>query len=150
MRGHLDPGPIAERAVELFVEESYNCAEGVVAAFSEARGEAPGALARAVTGFAGGIGSLGHVCGALAGALVVLGRESAERNVSSGAVREGARDLYLAFEQRFGTASCRALTHQECGAANGAPCELGVCGKYLRFAVEKVIELIEVSALPRA
>lgn len=145
-----DPVRVADAAVHNFVEDSYNCAEAVVAAFSAARGEPPRTLTPLVTGFGGGIGSLGHVCGAITGALVVLGREAAEAGAARPAVRAAAAELYASFERRFGTTSCHALTQHDCNAAGGAPYDVRHCAKYLRHAVETTARLVDAAAAQRA
>jgi C_GCAxxG_C_C family probable redox protein len=123
---------IAQRCVHDFVDAPYNCAEAVVAAFSEARGEDPRALTPMVTGFGGGVGSLGHMCGAISGGLVVLGRRAGELGLKKPQVRAMARGLYEGFEKSFGTTSCHALTAHDCEAAAGAPYDIRNCAKYLR------------------
>jgi C_GCAxxG_C_C family probable redox protein len=128
----VDPEKVAERAEHNFVADSYNCAEAVVAAFSEARGEAPRALTALVSGFGGGVGGLGHMCGAISGGLVVLGRAAGEMGLDRATTRGMARELHETFEQAFGETSCRALTAHDCEAGNGAPFDVRQCGKYLR------------------
>ncbi len=129
----VDPERVAERAEHNFVADSYNCAEAVVAAFSEARGEAPRALTALVSGFGGGVGGLGHMCGAISGGLVVLGRAAGEMGLDRATTRGMARELLETFERAFGETSCRALTAHDCEAANGAPFDVRQCGKYLRL-----------------
>lgn len=132
----LDGARIGEDAAQRFVHGSYNCAEAVVAAFSEARGEAPRTLTPLVTCFGGGVGSLGHMCGAISGALVVLGREASERGLPRPEVRALAQELHRSFERQFGTTACRELTRHDCEAGGGAPFDLRSCGKYIQHCVE--------------
>lgn len=61
-----------QKAVQLF-GEGFNCAQALLAAFAEDLGmDVPTAL-KVASGFGGGIGRTGEVCGALTGAVMVLG-----------------------------------------------------------------------------
>jgi C_GCAxxG_C_C family probable redox protein len=128
----IDPTAVAEQAAHNFVEDSYNCAEAVVAAFSVARGEAPRSLTGLVSGFGGGVGGLGRMCGAVAGGLVVLGREAAELGLDRAAVRSLSRDLHEQFERTFGSTACSVLSAHDCEDGSAAPFDLRRCGAYLR------------------
>jgi C_GCAxxG_C_C family probable redox protein len=135
------PDVIAARAVHNFVEDSFNCAEGIVAALSEAEGLPPRALTTLATPFGGGIGSLGHVCGALTGGLMMLGKRAGDAEVPRSEVRRRAQELYRRFEEQFGTVDCRTLTAHDCNAAGGAAYDLRSCAKYLRLVTDTVLEL---------
>lgn len=137
----LDPERIAGDAIAKFVDDSYNCAEAVVAAFSEARGEPPRTLTPLVSPFGGGVGSLGHMCGAISGALVVLGRRAGELGLGTREIRSMARDLHESFERRFETTACRELTRHEC--ESGKPFDLRHCGQYLRHVVATTVASLE-------
>lgn len=137
----LDPERIAGDAIAKFVDDSYNCAEAVVAAFSEARGEPPHTLTPLVSPFGGGVGSLGHMCGAISGALVVLGRRAGELRLGKREIRSMVQDLHGSFERRFGTTSCRELTRHEC--ESGAPFDLRHCGKYIGHVVATTVASLE-------
>lgn len=128
--------PPAEKAVHNFVHDSFNCAEGVVAAVSEADGLEPRALTALATPFGGGIGSLGHVCGAITGALMMIGKHAALEGASRAETRRRAQVLYQRFESTFGATDCRTLTAHDCNAAGGAPYDIRNCAKYLRLATE--------------
>jgi C_GCAxxG_C_C family probable redox protein len=139
------PAGVAEASARNFVEDSYNCAEAVVAAFSAARGEDPRALTPLVTGFGGGVGSLGHMCGAISGGLVVLGRRAGELGLPKAEVRAMAQELHGTFEAAFGTTECRELTRHDCEAAGGAPFDLRQCGKYLRLVADRAETLLDAA-----
>ena len=146
-QGTIDVG---EEAARKFVEEPFNCAEGIVAAFSEARGESTRAFTALATPFGGGVGSLGHMCGAISGGLMVLGRRGGELCLPRPTIRGMAQELYQDFEETFGTTSCRDLTRHDCQAAGGAPYDLRQCAKYLRFVADKTTELVARSEAPRS
>ena len=61
-----------ERARQLFKEGS-NCAQSVAVAYADVLGMEEKAAAKMVSSFGGGMGRLREVCGAVSGALMVLG-----------------------------------------------------------------------------
>lgn len=54
-------------------KEGYNCAQAVILAFGDLTGLDPTTAARLVSSFGGGMGRMREVCGAVSGALAVLG-----------------------------------------------------------------------------
>ena len=86
-----------ERAVELFVE-GYNCAQAVAAAFGDLTGLDEKTAARMASCFGGGMGRMREVCGAVSGALMVLGiaegysepKDTAAKSIHYARVREFA------------------------------------------------------------
>lgn len=62
----------AELARKLFVK-GYNCAQAVACAFCEELNMDEATVARMVSSFGGGMGKMREVCGAVSGALFVLG-----------------------------------------------------------------------------
>lgn len=133
---------IAQKAVYNFVEDSYNCAEGVVAAFSEAMGINPKTYTSLAMPFGGGIGSLGHMCGAISGGLMMLGILAQQKGLKKPQIRELAQKLYQGFAEEFGTVNCHTLTHHDCNDEQGAPFDIKNCAPYLEYVVYKVNELL--------
>ncbi len=98
-------------------KEGYNCAQSVVAAFAPEISLETGLdsqrLTAAVSGFGGGMGRMREVCGAVSGAVAVLGfltgysdpNDSAAKKEMYGRVRE----LMNAFKDRNGSCICREL-----------------------------------------
>jgi len=62
-----------ERAVELMMVKRLYCSQAVLAAGQQRLGRMDGEVVRAMGAFGGGLGGNGEVCGAVAGALAVLG-----------------------------------------------------------------------------
>ena len=102
-----------------------NCAESVFeAVLSQIDTGLPPATLCVMTGFGGGGGLFGDTCGALVGAMAVLGAVYGRREVPADAkaAREelhGNPGLYRLFnrlpnefKQRFGSTQCRLLTSQ--------------------------------------
>ena len=61
------------KAKHLFVKEKYNCAQAVACAFCQETGIPEEQLRALAASFGGGMGRLREVCGAVSGALLVLG-----------------------------------------------------------------------------
>ncbi|MDD2421362.1 MAG: C-GCAxxG-C-C family protein [Heliobacteriaceae bacterium] len=95
-----------------YFKNGANCAEAILLTFREASGTAlPPEIMQIATGFGGGIGHAGCVCGALSGAIMVLGlykgRTSlaGDRNVAY----ELAQEFHDRFKTTFGATCCRQL-----------------------------------------
>ena len=102
----------AKQAAGQNFREGFNCAEAVVHAFRDILN--PGLsddAVRMASGFGGGLGHAGCLCGALTGATMVLGmlqgrvspRESREPVYAS------AREFHDRFREKFGATCCRVL-----------------------------------------
>lgn len=72
LRKETNPMDHAQEARRLFME-GYNCAQAVACAFCDLTGLEVAAAARMASSFGGGMGRLREVCGAVSGALLVLG-----------------------------------------------------------------------------
>jgi C_GCAxxG_C_C family probable redox protein len=101
---------ISEKAVNNFVNDSYNCAEAIMAAVSESKGIGKNTFTSFATGFGGGIGSKGHICGALTGGLMALGWIAKDKGLQKPVIREMSGKLYDGFEAGFGSTLCSVLT----------------------------------------
>ncbi|MCR4565661.1 MAG: C-GCAxxG-C-C family protein, partial [Bacteroidales bacterium] len=56
-----------------YFREGYNCAQSVALAFSDVIGEDPERIAKALSGFGGGMARLREVCGCVSGMAFVAG-----------------------------------------------------------------------------
>ena len=94
----------------------YNCAESVLLTVSKHTGQivqdSHSCIPRIVTGFGGGVGRNGDICGALTGAIasisLVLGRDNSGQ--SRDPCYEAADRFYNEFVETFGSSQCRKLT----------------------------------------
>jgi len=102
----------ARIARENFIK-GYNCAQAVACAFSEEMGIDEATTAKMISSFGGGMGKLREVCGAVSGALFVLGtlqgysdpEADAEKSQHYARVQEFARR----FKEEHETIICREL-----------------------------------------
>ena len=94
-------------------KSGYNCAQAVACAFSEELGIDEPTLARMTSSFGGGMGKLREVCGAVSGALFVLGtlQGYSEPTDDAGKAAHYARvqDFAFRFKQQHESIICRDL-----------------------------------------
>lgn len=91
-----------KRAVKIYGWR-FNCAQSVILAVSkELKIKKPEELIRSTGVFTGGIGYKGCICGALAGAVLMIGylRKSGEKE---------AGEFYKLFKKEFKTSCCKGL-----------------------------------------
>lgn len=139
----------SERAVELF-KGGMNCTQSVLAAFAPAYGLDAEAAVRLGAPFGGGIAFLQEVCGALTGAIMVMGLARGAGGFDRDG-REGVNEIARAVAEQFrgmsGSILCRDLIEcdittpeglAEARAKNGfAP-----CAEYVRAASRIIEEML--------
>lgn len=102
----------AQQLARARYKEGFNCAEAVLRAFREELGLAlDGDTLKIASGFGGGLGHAGCMCGALSGAVMVIsllqGRTGADQ--SRNPVYDSAREFHGVFADHFGATCCRVL-----------------------------------------
>ena len=104
--------PAAERAKELFCM-GYNCAQAVAGAFAEQVNMPLTTLARTVSALGGGQCRLRQTCGAVSGAMVILGLlegyEDADDLIGKRMLYAKGQLMAIPFQEKFGTFQCREL-----------------------------------------
>lgn len=106
--------------------EGYNCAESIFLAFRER--VAPDLnpdVVRMATPFGSGIGGAGCACGALTGAVMILGilKGRVTPDVPRKEPYALANEFHNSFKSRFGATCCRVLKKNQSGAGiKGATC----------------------------
>ena len=104
-------GALAEAAVARFAE-GFNCSQAVFATFAERFGVDPAMALKIASGFGGGMGSMGHTCGAVTGAFMVLGLKhgtTAPGPAAKEAVYARVREFAERFRALHGSLACRDL-----------------------------------------
>lgn len=133
-----------KRAVELF-DEGFNCAQSVIAVFAH---ELPGDAATALR-MAGGFGHgmrMGEVCGAISGAVMVVGlREGTDEpadQTAKAACNAQTLELMRTLTARLGACECRKLIVDEALKARGSAtcpgCTRRSCAAVIEAAVEEL------------
>lgn len=145
---------VEKRATEL-MEKYHNCAQCTLVAIQEISGLKDDGLAKASSGFAGGIGGTQSVCGALTGAALALGMKYGrdisylkgppeEAGKKQGESIEQVARLTKWFEHEFGSIICTELrkSHMGTDLSMGVPWQnewadqLGMRKRCVEFAVK--------------
>jgi len=117
---------LVEKTVNELMGKYHNCAQCTLVGIQIVSGLKDDGLAKASTGFAGGIGGMQSVCGALTGAVLALemkygrdisfleGPPEAALKKQSEATEQAAR-LAKWFEREFGTIICSELRKSHMG-----------------------------------
>jgi C_GCAxxG_C_C family probable redox protein len=99
-------------ALELF-ESGFNCSQSVFEVFSESSGLPRETALKIASPFGGGLGGYGRTCGALTGAMMVIGLIYGNSAVTDSDARERVRaktrELIETFEKIHGTSTCNEL-----------------------------------------
>jgi C_GCAxxG_C_C family probable redox protein len=134
----------ADKAVEAH-KEGYNCSQAVFSAFSDKTGVDEKTARAIAAAFGGGLGRKGFICGAVTGALMVIGaqiggdKEKKEENYAK-AVRFIDR-----FTEKHGSIICRKLIECDISKPEGLKKarESGVFEKVCFKLVRNAVELLE-------
>lgn len=94
-------------------EKGYSCAPSVLSAYSEQFGLKKELALRIACGFGGGIGRTGRTCGAVTGAVMVIGLKHGQADVADDKSRQETHKLVKEFIDKFealhGSVECREL-----------------------------------------
>lgn len=140
----------SDEAVNIF-SSGFNCAQAVLAAFCEPLGlNRPTAL-KAASGYGGGLGCQGEICGALSGAVMALGLKFGSAEADSSAKAETYRkthQLAEEFKLRTGSMYCRDLLGFDLGTPQGqlqakVPGSFKKCDDFVRIAAEILEEMFD-------
>ncbi len=132
-----------ERAVELF-DSGYNCSQAVLAAYAPSLGMTEADALKVASGFGGGMGLSGGICGAISGAFMVIGLKYAAAEPDKAAkVRtyELVRRAMQMFHEQAGSLNCRDLLGFDLSTpeARGRAAEaraFDACTEFVRGAAE--------------
>jgi C_GCAxxG_C_C family probable redox protein len=95
------------------LKQGFSCSQAVLSAYCERFGLPREVALRLADGFGGGMGGLGKTCGAVTGAMMVLGlahgRARADQQEAKMATRVSVRRLVQQFEACHGSVACREL-----------------------------------------
>ena len=122
----FDAAERGRKAEELFTEE-YNCAQSVFCAYAEECGLELGTAAKIASTFGGGMGRMREVCGAVTGALMVMGLlrgyDDPKEQDSKAALYEQVQEFGRRFREANGSIICRELlaAAEADASAGGAP-----------------------------
>ncbi len=102
----------AQQLARARYKEGFNCCEAILRAFREELGlDLDGDVMKIATGFGGGLGHAGCMCGALTGAAMVIsllqGRTRSDQNRDT--AYDSTREFHEIFSGHFGATCCRVL-----------------------------------------
>ena len=114
---------LGEKAANLH-RDGYNCAQAVLLTLYEHMNpeEKNPVIPKIATGFGGGIGRCGSVCGALTGAIMSVSLKYGANEVNPQKKAEAsakAQTLYRLFEKQHGSVMCRDLIHFDLSTPEG-------------------------------
>jgi C_GCAxxG_C_C family probable redox protein len=111
-----------ERCAEDFAE-GYTCSQSVLRAFAAELGLELDSGTRLATAFGGGLSRTGRVCGAVTGALMVIGLRYGNTLPTDRGAKEAtytlARRFMEEFEKRHGSVDCPGLLGCDIGTPDG-------------------------------
>ena len=121
----------------------FNCAESVARSFRDLLNLAVSDEAlKMASGFGGGLGHAGCMCGALSGATMVLGmlqgRSSKEQN--RGPVYSSAQEFHNIFSSEFGATCCRILNPYDFGSQEQRRTCLQITGTTADLLMKYIID----------
>jgi C_GCAxxG_C_C family probable redox protein len=142
----------ADIAVACF-DEGFNCSQAVFSAFAPQLGLDRVVALKVAGPFGGGIGRMGETCGAVTGALMVIGLKYGQTTSEDKAAKEKSYELVRQFAERFkarnrGCLACRELLGADIGTPEGMQkirekqAFTTMCPKFVRDAAEIVEELL--------
>jgi C_GCAxxG_C_C family probable redox protein len=148
----------SEVATEKFLS-GYNCAQSVIYAYAPELGLDNDAALKVATGLGAGMGRRGEVCGAVTGAILVLGLkfgrgEDQDRSATEQTYQKTLK-LMAQFESKHGSCLCRVLL-EGCDLRSPQGQQYfkehdllhKTCAGCVRSAAEALSELIETSTTP--
>lgn len=149
--GHADLKSKSDVAVAL-MDAGGNCAQAVLRAFAADLGLGEELVLRLASGFGAGLARSQEVCGAVTGAVMVIGLKHGQARPEDKEAKEKAyaltRELMARFTAERGSCLCRELLQVDLLTAEGQrqykEKNLGerVCSPCVRFAVRALEEIL--------
>jgi C_GCAxxG_C_C family probable redox protein len=103
-----------KRAVEMF-SEGYSCSQAIVAAYGDRFGLDSSTALRIASGLGGGIGRTGNICGAVTGAILILGLKFGSTNPKDKNAKYAAYKKVQDFCEEFKAQSGSLICHELLG-----------------------------------
>jgi C_GCAxxG_C_C family probable redox protein len=134
-------------AVDYF-ESGYSCAQAILTAFGEMFGLDNGIAIKIAGAFGAGMSYSGQTCGAVSGALMVIGLKYGATGEDKQLTYEIARDFIRRFTARNGTISCTELLGYDLGipeqleAARGKGLFSTRCNKFVQDSAAILMEML--------
>ena len=137
---------------EAMFRQGYSCSQAVLAAFADRFDLDRETALSMAAGFGGGIGRLGETCGAVTGAIMVLGLRygatTTDDRVGKERTYERVREFIARFKAHEGSATCRELlgcdisTDEGFQEARRRQLTTTLCPRFVREAAEILEEML--------
>ncbi|MCI0499010.1 MAG: C-GCAxxG-C-C family protein [Planctomycetales bacterium] len=140
----------AQKAVQMF-NSNFNCAQSILAAFADELNLDQATALKLGSGFGGGIGCSGEVCGGVTGAAMALGLRygtaDPDDQAAKTAVYRKVRAFADEFKLRTGSLYCRDLMGFDMSTSEGQavaayPGAFERCDGFVRIAAELLEEML--------
>lgn len=141
-----------DQAMTLF-QQGFSCSQSVCAAYAPALGLPRDMALKIASGFGGGMGRSGEVCGAVTGAIMAIGLKTGPIEAADTAAKEKAyaltQQVIAQFKDRYGTILCRELLSCDLNRPEGLQRARETqlftkrCPQFVQAAAEIVSALIE-------
>jgi len=142
---------VSKRARNLY-NEGLNCAESICLSFKEYWGIKDSLIPQIATGFGGGVGRKGSLCGTFVGSVMLIGikmgRTDPKDKETMLKVYEKCQQFWDMFEKKFGSRECYKLTgyHLDNGEDHEKWLQAGgkeKCGELIEKTAEMLSEFIK-------
>ena len=111
-----------EQAVSCF-HDGLNCSQSILSSFSDEFGLNRDIALKLAIGFGGGMGRLGKTCGAVTGALMVIGLKYGNASIEDNAAKEKTYGLVQKYIKKFtkinGSIICNDLLNSDISTLEG-------------------------------
>ena len=111
-----------DTAVSLF-NEGFSCSQAVFCAFADELGIERSAALKIASAFGGGMAGMGLTCGAVTGAMMVIGAKHGRFRVDDAAAKqktyEMTKEFFRAFTEQHGSITCRDLLGSDISTPEG-------------------------------
>jgi len=141
-----------EKTMELF-SSGLNCSQAMLTVFGPPHGLDSATASKLGRPLGGGMGRLARTCGALTGAMLILGLsiEREEEKESRAATAHAVQELIRRFEAKYGTSECRLLLGADMTTEEGMKkiqeekLISTICPAFVRDAAQILEELLAIS-----
>jgi C_GCAxxG_C_C family probable redox protein len=134
----------AERALSCF-GQNFNCSQSVFSAFTPLHGIDEKTALKLASPFGGGFARQGHICGAVTGALLVLGlARGTEDPAGKGEIYRLGEEFLRRFEAKHGSLLCRALIACDISTPEGYQ-QAVASGVFKTICPDLVLDAVEIT-----
>ena len=138
----------SEQATSLFLS-GHNCAQSVLLSFAPQLHYSNELAEKIAAGFGGGMGKTQQTCGAVTGAIMVLGLLQGERVSNNEELKaesyRSVKEMIRRFTEEFGTTRCNELTGCDLNTSEGAAAfrEQHIMENVCAGCVAKAVQIVE-------